>query len=134
MQYTAKYFYLPVIVLSVLFIQCKIPKEAGNNVPEKPFKFGTPYTLKECTTDIKYFTGELAFKAGDVIADVGAGNGYLDGAISVVTDSITFYIEDINRTFLNQTEFDKVVKYYTQVCGKPMTNKFFIKIGTKKKT
>jgi hypothetical protein len=37
----------------------------------------------------------IKFKRGETIADVGAGNGYLEGMLSLFNYSLTFYIQDI---------------------------------------
>jgi ubiquinone/menaquinone biosynthesis C-methylase UbiE len=72
----------------------------------------------------------INFKKGEIIADVGAGNGYLEGMLSVFHDSLTFYIQDIDTSICNQKSIDKVVSFYRQVKGKPFTNKFFVVNGS----
>lgn len=104
-----------------------------SNFP-RPFKYGTPFTYEECTTDVKHTFEEFELKKGDIVADIGAGNGYLEGAFAVISDSITFFIQDINKRYLNQEEFEKVTKYYTKLKGRSFTNKHILCMGTRKKT
>lgn len=35
----------------------------------------------------------IRFQKGEIIADIGAGNGYLEAMLSMVHDSLTFYIQ-----------------------------------------
>ena len=37
----------------------------------------------------------ITFKPSDTVADVGAGNGYIEAMLSIFHDSLTFYIQDI---------------------------------------
>lgn len=99
----------------------------------RPFYYGIEYNYNECL-DLSSLVKEFGFKKGDVIADVGASSGYMEGAFSVTCDSITFYIEDINKQYLNQKELDNVVNYFSKLRGKPQTNKFNKIIGKKYKT
>ncbi|MFL5754382.1 MAG: methyltransferase domain-containing protein [Bacteroidia bacterium] len=72
----------------------------------------------------------LDIKKGDVIADVGAGEGHNDAALSLLYDSVTFYIEDINPKVLNQKKLNKQVKKYTKKKVSLQTNTFRFVIGT----
>lgn len=105
-----------------------------SNDPNKPFKYGMAYTYEECFSEVKKFKDDNEIKNGDVIADVGAANGYLDGALSVCCDSVTFYVEDVNPELLSETEFDKVVNYYSKIRGREQTNKFYRCVGNFGKT
>ncbi len=72
----------------------------------------------------------MHFNNGDVIADIGAGNGYLEGMLSLSFDSLTFYIQDIDSSICNQSEVDKVLYFYKNLKGKPFHNKFIAITGT----
>lgn len=76
----------------------------------------------------------LQLKPGQVIADVGASNGYHMGMVSVFTDSLTIYLEDIDTLCLNQSEVDKVKNWYEWVREKPVTNEFHLVLGTETAT
>jgi ubiquinone/menaquinone biosynthesis C-methylase UbiE len=72
----------------------------------------------------------INFKNGEIIADVGAGNGYLEGMLSLFHDSLTFYIQDIDTTICNQKSVDKVVEFYKRLKRKPFTNNFYVVNGS----
>jgi SAM-dependent methyltransferase len=72
----------------------------------------------------------IRFKKGEIIADIGAGNGYLEGMLTLFNDSLTFYIQDIDTSICNQKTIDKVVDFYKRLKGKPFTNKFYVVNGS----
>ena len=76
----------------------------------------------------------VKFKKGETIANVGAGNGYIEAMLSVFHDSLTFYIQDIDTAVCSQKVFDKVVSYYQGVRNQPFTNRFFIVQGADNET
>jgi tetratricopeptide (TPR) repeat protein len=71
---------------------------------------------------------------GQFIADVGAASGWIEGIFSVFTDSVTYYVQDINENYSNEQELKQVVKHYSKVRETPQTNSFHLVIGTKTKT
>jgi SAM-dependent methyltransferase len=76
----------------------------------------------------------IKFKKGEIIADIGAGNGYIEAMLSIYYDSLTFYIQDIDTTVCNQETVGEVVKFYEEVKGKPFTNIFIVVNGTDTET
>ena len=93
------------------------------------------YPLIENQEEIKQILKDkcldtISFRAGEVIADIGAGNGYLEGMLSVYNDSLTFYIQDNDTTICNPEQVGKVVEFYEGVRGRPITNTFTVVIGT----
>jgi protein-L-isoaspartate O-methyltransferase len=76
----------------------------------------------------------IKFKKGEIVADVGAGNGYIEALLSIFHDSLTFYIQDIDTMVCNQKAIDKVVSYYQGINNKPFTNKFIAVNGADNKT
>jgi SAM-dependent methyltransferase len=93
------------------------------------------YPLIENIDSIKQFLKQrcldtINFKKGEIIADVGAGNGYLEGMLSLFNDSLTFYIQDIDTSICNQKTVDKVVDFYKRLKKKPFTNKFYVVNGS----
>lgn len=73
---------------------------------------------------------KIKFKNGQVIADIGAGNGYLEGMLSLYSDSLTFYIQDIDISICNQAAVNKVADFYKNLKNKPFNNKFIAVNGT----
>jgi len=99
-----------------------------------------PFTVKEYQNLANYFDSKqdlldfFEFHKGDVVADVGARDAKYEGAFSLLTDSISFYCEDINKKKLNQKAINKMVKHYSKLKGLPITNTFKIVIGDEKQT
>lgn len=97
-----------------------------------------PFSYKDFLNLANFFDSKqevmhfFDFKAGDVIADVGAGSGKYEGAFSLLYDSLSFYIQDIDRAILNQAALDKMVSHYTKLKGKPLENIFQLCLGTEK--
>lgn len=77
---------------------------------------------------------EFGLKTGDTVADIGAASGWIDGILSLYTDSVSYYIQDINTVYLNSDEFEKVNKYYSGLRAGTQTNTFQLVIGVKKQT
>jgi SAM-dependent methyltransferase len=76
----------------------------------------------------------IKFRKGEVIADIGAGNGTIEAMLSIFHDSLTFYIEDIDTSVCNQKAINEVTSFYQNVKGKPFTNKFITVTGDDKVT
>ncbi len=102
--------------------------------PSRPFKYGYAYTKAECLDGYKSFLNDLGLKKGEVVADIGGASGWIEGIFSVFSDSITYYVEDIDTNYANESELKKVVEYYSGVRGSPQTNQFHFVTGTKTTT
>ena len=76
----------------------------------------------------------INFKPGETVADVGAGNGYIEAMLSIFHDSITFYIQDIDSNVCNPKAINEVVTFYQNVKGKPILNRFITVIGSDTET
>jgi SAM-dependent methyltransferase len=76
----------------------------------------------------------IRFKPGETVADIGAGNGYIEAMLSIFHDSLIFYIQDIDSTVCNQKAINKVVSFYQNVKGKPILNKFISVTGSDNET
>lgn len=115
---------IPLLIPFALNAQC--PK---NNVP---------FTHKEFRNLVHYFSSKeelktyFDFKAGDIIADIGAGEGKYEGALSLLYDSLTFYVQDLDSNILNQKALNKVIRHYTKLKGCEQSNKFNLCIGSEK--
>lgn len=103
----------------------------------------TPQNDREFTWRIfgniaNYFENEkdlldfFEFKKGNVVAEVGAGRWENVVGLSLLTDSITFYAEDIETKNLQEKDLEKVLsktkKYRTRA------NTFKSQIGTEKES
>jgi hypothetical protein len=101
----------------------------------RPYKCG-PVLKKDGIQTFDSLNQYLAIKPGDVFAEIGASSGYYNGAMAVYLDNVTFYLQDIDRTCLNQENLTKVLGYYSKFRETPITatNKFHIVIGTETST
>ena len=97
------------------------------------------YPLYENMEDIKKVLKNkcidtLTFRKGEIIADVGAANGYLEAMLSLFHDDLTFYIQDIDPVVCNPNSVQDVVNFYQQVNGRAFSNRFKPVIGTDTET
>jgi len=122
------------IALALLnLLACQTPDEPLSMQPFDAYPLLS--NLEEIQGTLKYkCVDTIDFKKGQVIADIGAGNGYLEAMLSMFHDSLTFYIQDIDSTICNQAAFDEVLDFYQEVNGKAFTNKFIIINGTDAET
>ena len=72
----------------------------------------------------------IDLKKGDIVTEIGAGDGINIGVLSMVFDSLTFVAQDIDNKVLNSKTFNKTIKKYTKYRQTPQTNKFETVIGT----
>lgn len=77
--------------------------------------------------------GFFAFQKGDVVAEIGAYEGQNIGGFALLTDSITFYAQDINTKTLSRKKFDKIIRRCSKI-KKPITSTFHVCIGTEKES
>jgi SAM-dependent methyltransferase len=76
----------------------------------------------------------VKFGPWETVADVGAGNGYIEAMLSIFHDSLTFYIQDIDSSVCNPKAIKEVVTFYQNIKGKPINNKFITVIGRDNET
>jgi ubiquinone/menaquinone biosynthesis C-methylase UbiE len=96
--------------------------------PHYSFKnFGTYFEEFQQEEDLKHF---LDIRKGNVIADVGAGDGYFTVALSLLYDSVTFFVEDISKRQLKKRKIKKYLNHFTKLKGGPQTNTYNITLGT----
>lgn len=116
------------ISLSVIF-SCNAPGDPGSMQPTDGYPF---LTNKEEIKGILEYRGidTIEFKRGEIIADIGAGNGYIEAILSMFHDSLTFYIQDIDSSVCNQSAINEVVEFYQEINGRPFTNRFQVINGT----
>src|SRR4051812_4130856 len=104
------------ILLTVIIISSSFTLPKGTEVPFTVKEYGSLANYFDTQKDMLDF---FDFHKGDVVADVGAGDAKNIGALSLLTDGITFYAEDINAKKLDQNAIDKVAKHYSKLKGSP---------------
>lgn len=100
----------------------------------RPFKYGYAYTKEESNLYFSSYLKNFKIENGDYVADVGAASGWIEGAMAVFTDSVTFFIEDIDTNLLNKEQLDAVVKHYSKLRMNPQSNNFHLVIGSQFRT
>lgn len=97
--------------------------------PDFSFKtYGNIANYFENENDLLHF---FEFKKRDVVSEIGAGDGQNIAGLSLLTDSITFYVQDINAKTLNEKSFNKIIAKCEKY-KKPLTNTYKLLIGTEK--
>ena len=147
MKYFKKAFSISISILlfSTLISSCSIFKHKKNYInndstaifsthSSRPFKYGYALKKEELTDYYNENFAGFGVKNGEIVADIGGASGWIDGVISVFTDSVSFYIEDIDTNYANHDQMERVVKYYSELRDKPQTNKFQFVLGTTKLT
>jgi hypothetical protein len=87
---------------------------------------------KEATKDniFRHVKNDLEFiqpKANEIIADIGSYDGYYPAMYSIFSDSVTFYLNDIDKVGFES--LDSLLFYCSKIRGHPITNTFNIVIG-----
>lgn len=86
------------------------------------------YKIKQSELDF------FRFQSGQTIASIGAGCGHWEAAYAATTDSVTFYLEDIDTTTLNERNAGFSWNYYAKLRGKPMTSSYKLVLGDERST
>lgn len=121
------------LIISCCFLACTSPQVSDSMQPAEGYPMLTDKDeIKKLLADRG--VDVIKFKKGEVIADIGAGNGYIEAMLSIFYDSLTFYIQDIDTAVCNQRTINEVVDFYEKVRGEPFTNTFIVVNGTDTET
>lgn len=74
------------------------------------------------------------FQPRQVVASIGAQCGHWEAAYAASTDSLNFYLEDIDTCFFNQKQVDFAWHYYDSIRGRPMTSTYTMITGNEEST
>jgi ubiquinone/menaquinone biosynthesis C-methylase UbiE len=88
--------------------------------------FGNVANYFESEQDMRTF---FDFRKGDVIAEIGAGDGNNIKGFTRITDSLSIYVQDIDSVVLSEKNFNKIVNQCNKI-KQPSTNKLQRCIGT----
>jgi SAM-dependent methyltransferase len=86
------------------------------------------YKIKQ--TELDFYN----FKSGQTVASIGSQCSHWEAAYAATTDSITFYLEDIDTTKFKKEQAQFVWNYYATLRGRPMTSSYKMILGDEKST
>lgn len=69
---------------------------------------------------------------GDVVADIGAGQGWFEGYLMITAEELDIYAEDIDKRYIKNMHH--VVDKYATLRPKPQTNTIHYVLGTTEQT
>lgn len=75
---------------------------------------------------------QFDLNAGDTILSLGSGSGWREFELSVLTNNLNFYLEDLDSISLNQKNVEKGKSEFPKNRKSPLTNTFHIVYGTTK--
>lgn len=125
--------YLAVLLVAIITISFITPDSGGQHkIKHKKYDCGFFYrNFKDIEKDYYAYREPLDCKSHETIASIGAGNGEFEAMISMFTDSINWYIEDIDSSCLNQNNFKRILKYFKRLKKGPVNGSFHLVIGEK---
>jgi len=115
--------------LLILFCLIFFLSEADAQKNDNPAFF-----LKTNKKKIEVIVSAAKFYPGEYIADIGAGIGWIDVAIGIYKDSLNFFLEDIDSTFLKNSRLQEALNEYSKEKENPITCSYNYTIGTEQST
>lgn len=74
------------------------------------------------------------FRPGQTVASIGAQCCHWEAAFAAASDSLHFFLQDIDTTYFNRRQAGFAWAYYDSLRGKPMTSVYSLIIGTETET
>jgi len=74
------------------------------------------------------------FRSGQTIASIGAQCSHWEAAYAATTDSVTFYLEDIDSSKFKKSQVEFAWNYYATLRSRPMTSNYKMIIGDERST
>jgi SAM-dependent methyltransferase len=102
--------------------------------PERPFRYGYPLNYFDITQNALNILRAYKIKPGYKVAEIGAASGWTLGFLSMYTDSVSYFAQDIDTNFLNQTQLVNMVAHFSAQKMSTQTNTFDCVIGTPTQT
>ncbi len=132
-----KSFIVTLVFLFCILVNCKNNHDNINSDDSMQPIDGYPF-LNSKEEILEHLKGRcidtIGFKSGETVADIGAGNGYIEAMLSIFHDSLTFYIQDIDSTVCYQKAINEVVSFYQNIKGQLILNKFITVTGSDNET
>jgi predicted methyltransferase len=92
------------------------------------------YTMQDLYKQKQAELDFYGFQPRQVVASIGAQCGHWEAAFAATTDSIQFYLEDIDTTAFNKRQVGFAWHYYDSLRGSPMTCTYTLITGTEEST
>jgi SAM-dependent methyltransferase len=100
---------------------------------EKPYTCGFPvYDMKVAQANYQASSQYFRCQPGEVIASVGASNGYIEVQISLWVDSLQWFLQDIDSVCL--FEFPRVKQHFEKLSRKSISGSFSLVLGNYQET
>jgi ubiquinone/menaquinone biosynthesis C-methylase UbiE len=119
----------PFLLLLLIFTSLVAPAQKKQSLEKKLDIFWKSKYVRAGT-----LARAITFHAGDTIADIGTADGWFAAALSTYSDSLTFYLEDIDSALWNRAEFDAAVRHFSRIRQKRVSHQFHYVKGTDKST
>jgi SAM-dependent methyltransferase len=74
------------------------------------------------------------FHVGETVASIGAQCCHWEAAFAATTDSVLFYLEDIDTTYFKKSQAGFAWHYYDSLRGRAMTSQYKMVVGDEKST
>ncbi len=119
-------------LLIALFFTCATGK---GQQADKPYKCGffpkdTAYFKKYYNNRVQY----MGIQKGEKVASIGAQNGTFEMRMAIFIDSVSWTIQDIDSSYTNTAELEKVRRYYEGLLGRKISGDFAPVVGTETET
>jgi SAM-dependent methyltransferase len=125
------------VVLILLFASCNFFIRAyhKNKDSDKNSHTNCYILPKEDTLSFRNYKNnylrQFDFRKFDTVVCIGVGGGWREFLYSLFTDSIMFYMEDIDTTCITREKIRSIyLPYYNDFRGSPITNSFIPVSGT----
>ena len=92
------------------------------------------FFLKVKRKKIEVIRQAADFHPNETIADVGAGGGWLDVAFGIYYDSLHFYLEEVDSTFIKNNKLQEAITAYSKIRNSPFSCSYVQTEGNEKST
>ena len=121
------------IILSVfLFLLCFAGRKPD---AAKPYKCS--FYPKDTSGFKKFYNNQVKYmgiQKGEKVASIGAQNGPFEMQMASFIDSVSWTIQDIDSTYTNAVELEKVRAYYEGLLHRKISGRFEPVVGTESQT
>lgn len=131
------HFYIVFILIccfSIGVFSCKsLKSDKRSNKKKEPINKDL-FTYDELNKEYRDLIEKIGIRNGYFIADVGASLGIDDFSLSVLTDSNSYFIQDISSEIFRKKRFKQMQNYFNSIRKTPQTNKLQYVIGNERKS